>query len=229
MADKDTAGVRCPFCGAPYRKLIPTDVLQLKCDYCGATFRTPPSIGVEIPECANHPERYAVGVCNDCGQNFCRECLHSYNLKTRSDKAVLYLCPDCFRKRYLDRANGHVLSGMLVIAMGTFFTFLALPFAFVVVIGLIQVIYGVSMRSQVSQELGTVQQGAETEQTAQPSGAEEADAETLYNELLVKYVRHWGVETGAELLDNEIRAYTWAGASFGEAVNKVYKRQQEKP
>lgn len=229
MADKDTTGVRCPFCGAPYRKLIPTDALQLKCDYCGAAFRTPPSIGVEIPECANHPERYAVGVCNDCGQNFCRECLHSYNLKTGSDKAVLYLCPACYEKRYLDRANGHVLSGILIIAMGAFFTFLALPFAFIIVIGLIQAFYGVSMRSQVSQELGTVRQRAETEQTAQPSGTEETDAETLYNELLDKYVEHWGVGTGADLLDNEIRAYTWAGTSFAEAVNKVYERQQKKP
>ena len=229
MADKDTTGIRCPFCGAPYRKLIPTDALQLKCDYCGATFRTPPSLGVEIPECANHPERYATGVCNDCGQNFCRECLHPYNLKTQSDRAVLYLCPNCFRKRYLDRANGHVLSGMLIIAMGAFFTFLALPFVFVAVIGLIQVFYGVSQRSEASRELGTVQQEAETEQTAQSSGTEEADAETLYDELLAKYAEHWGVRTGAELLDNEIRAYTWAGVSFGEAVTKVYERQQKKP
>ncbi|MGA3192455.1 MAG: hypothetical protein ABSD73_08070 [Candidatus Bathyarchaeia archaeon] len=229
MADEDTKGVRCPFCGAPYRKLIPTDALQLKCDYCGATFRTPPSIGVEIPECANHPERYATGVCNDCGQNFCRECLHPYNLNTKSDRAVLYLCPDCYKKRYLDRANGHVLSGMLIIAMGAFFTFLALPFVFVAVIGLIQVFYGVSQRSEASQELGTGQQGAETEKAAEPSGTEEADAETLYNELLTKYAEHWGVQSGAELLNNEIRAYTWAGVSFSEAVNKVYERQQKKP
>ena len=190
MTDKDTAGVRCPFCGAPYRKPIPTDALQLKCDYCGAVFRTPPSIGVEIPECANHPERYAVGVCNDCGESFCRECLHSYNLRTRSQRTVLYLCPNCFRKRYVDRANRLVLAGMLLIAVGLFFTFLALPFAFIAIIGLIEALYGVSLRGHASQELGTVQQGAATEQKAQPSGAEEADAEALYDELLDKYIMH---------------------------------------
>ena len=229
MADKDTAAVRCPFCGAPYRKPIPTDALQLKCDYCGAAFRTPVSIGVEIPECTNHPERYAVGICNDCGQNFCRECLHSYNLRTRYTRAVLYLCPNCFKKRYMGRANGQLASGILLIALGLFFTFLALPFVFIAVIGLIQALYGVSLRGQASQELGTVQQGAEKKQTAQPSGAEEADADTLYDELLDKYVMHWGVESGTEILDNEIKAYMWEGASFGEAVNKVYERQQKNP
>jgi hypothetical protein len=140
---------------------------------------------------------------------------------------MLYLCPDCFKKRYFDKANGQILSGMLLIAVGLFFTFLALPFAFIAAIGLIQALYGVSLRGQASQELGTVQQVAEKEQTAQPSGAEEADADTLYDELLDKYVMHWGVESGAEILDNEIKAYMWAGASFGEAVNKVHKRQQK--
>jgi len=89
--------------------------------------------------------------------------------------------------------------------------------------------HGVPIRSQVSQEVGTVQQGAETEQKAQPSGAKEADAEALYDELLDKYIMHWGVGSGSELLDNEIRAYMRAGASFGEAVNRVYKRQQKNP
>jgi hypothetical protein len=45
---------------------------------------------------------------------------------------------------------------------------------------------------------------------------------------LDKYTEHWGVRTGAELLEDEIRAYTWAGVSFGEAVNKVYERQKKK-
>jgi hypothetical protein len=229
LAEKETKGVCCPFCGAPYRKLIPTDALQLKCEYCGAAFRTPPRIGVEIPECVNHPERYAVGVCNDCGENFCSECLHPYNLKTQSDRAVLYLCPDCLRKRYLDRANGHVLSGIMIIALGAFFTLLKPLFAFIIAIGLAQVFYGVSQRSEASEELGTVQQGAETEQMAEPSDTEETDAETLYDELLDKYIERWGVRTGAELLDNEIRAYTWAGESYRDAVRKVYQRYKSKP
>jgi hypothetical protein len=79
---------------------------------------------------------------------------------------------------------------MLLIAVGLFFTFLALPFAFIAIIGLIEALYGVSLRGHASQELGTVQQGAATEQKAQPSGAEEADAEALYDELLDKYIMH---------------------------------------
>jgi hypothetical protein len=229
LEEKETEVVRCPFCGAPYKRPIPTDALQLKCDYCGATFRTPPQIGIEIPECVNHPERYAAGVCNDCGQNFCSECLHTYYLKTQSDRAVLYLCPNCFRKRYLDKARNNVLSGMIVIAMGMFFTLLAQPFfVFIIVIGLIQVFYGASQRSQAAQELATIEQRPTAQQTTATSDIEQADAERLYDELLDKYIEHWGVRTGTELLDNEIKAYTWAGVSFAEAVKKVYERQQKK-
>jgi hypothetical protein len=228
LAEKDTKVVRCPFCGAPYKNPIPTDALQLKCDYCGATFRTPPQIGVEIPECVNHPERYAVGVCNDCGQNFCKECLHTYNLRPmQSDSAVLYLCPDCFKKRYLSRAKGHVVSGIMIITMGAFFTFIALPFALVIMIGVAQVLYGFSQISEASEKLGTVSQRPEAKETTEPSNVEEADAEELYDELLNKYIEHWGARDGAEFLDNEIKAYTWAGASFEEAVKRVYERQQK--
>jgi hypothetical protein len=226
---EETEVVCCPICAAPYRKLIPADALQLKCDYCGATFRTPPKIGVEIPECVNHPERYAVAVCNDCGRSFCSECLHSYNLNTmQSDRAVLYLCPDCFKKRYLTSANRHVLSGIAIITMGALFTSIALPFALIIVIGVAQVFYGFSQRSELSQKLGNVEQRPKKQQTAEPSTIEQPDAEKLYDELLDKYTHRWGTRTGAELLDDEIKAYTWNGTSFAEAVNKVYKRQQKK-
>jgi hypothetical protein len=107
---------------------------------------------------------------------------------------------------------------MLLIAVGLFLTLLALPFAFIAVIGLIQGLYGVSLRGRASQELGTMQQGAEKEQTVRPSGADQANVDTLYDELLDKYVMHWRIESGAETLDNEIKAYVWAGASFSEAV-----------
>jgi hypothetical protein len=229
LAEEDRNVVRCPICGAPYRNLIPTDALQLKCDYCGATFRTPPQIGVEIPECVNHPERYAVANCNDCGRSFCSECLHSYNLNPmRSDRAVLYLCPDCFKKRYLASANRHVFSGIAIITMGVIFTSIALPFALIILIGVAQVFYGFSQRGDLSQELGKVRQRPKTEQAAEPSDTEQPDAEKLYDELFDNYTDRWGTKTGAELLDDEIKAYTWNGASFAEAVNKVYERQKKK-
>jgi hypothetical protein len=63
--------------------------------------------------------------------------------------------------------------------------------------------------------------------TTEPSvETEEVDAELLYDELLKKYVDHWGAQTGTQLLNNEIKAYTWQGETFDEAVKRVYQRQK---
>jgi hypothetical protein len=58
---------------------------------------------------------------------------------------------------------------------------------------------------------------------------EDADAELLYQKLLTKYIDHWGVQTGMQLLNNEIKAYTWQGETFDEAVKRVYQRQKRTP
>jgi hypothetical protein len=229
LDSKETKGVSCPFCGAPYKKLIPPDVLQLTCDYCGATFRTPPRIGVEIPQCHNHPERFAVGICNDCGENFCSQCLQTYDFKTRDRNAMLYLCPSCLRDRYLKKANNYILSGTLLLLIGTPFAIVLLPVSiFLMIIGAIEVVYGFSKRREANEEFPVQELQAQEEMRADQEGGEDVEAELLYSKLLTKYIEHWGVHTGIQLLDNEIRAYTWHGETFAEAVKKVYERQQRK-
>jgi hypothetical protein len=231
LEKKETKGVNCPFCGAPYRNFIPADVLQLKCDYCGATFRTPPRIGVEIPQCFNHPQRFAVGICNDCGQNFCRECLQTFEFKTQNSNTFLYLCPNCIRKRYVEKANGFILSGLLfaLIAAVAAVIFAPLGILFMIV-AIVEVLYGFSRRREAGEEYPLVEserveEAGATEAEPEP---EASDAERVYDELLTSYVDKWGVQTGMQLLETEIRAYTRHGDTFAEAVEKVYRRQEKK-
>ena len=203
--------------------------MQLKCDYCGATYRVPPRIGVEIPQCANHPDRFAVGICDDCGRNFCSDCLDIYDFKTRDGSATLHLCPECLNKRESDKARSYIMGGVLVSIVGLFFIAMLAPSGgpavvgvFILILGIAEIGYGVNQRptEEVAEETE-----AEAPESAEEKEKEEAD--TLYDELLAKYVEHWGAPTGPELLDNEIRAYTWHGDTFEQAVNKVYKRQQK--
>lgn len=236
MAARETKDVRCPFCGAPYKKLIPPNALQLKCDYCGAMFRVPPRIGVEIPQCANHPDRFAVGICDDCGRNFCSDCLDIYDFKTRDGSATLHLCPECLNKREVDKANSYILGGIIFTLVGFFFSAMLAPVGapivigiFILILGVGEIVYGVTQRPAEA-EAGEEEAEAETEEetpvSAEAGEMEQADA--LYDQLLDKYIDHWGIPTGPQLLDDEIKAYTWHGDTFEQAVAKVYKRQQKK-
>jgi hypothetical protein len=85
----------CPMCGAPYRMLIPADVIQVKCTYCGAIVLVPPHLGGAIQQCPNHPDALAVGICNDCDGNFCDRCLYLFEARD----ATLYLCSKCYKNR----------------------------------------------------------------------------------------------------------------------------------
>jgi hypothetical protein len=56
---------------------------------------------------------------------------------------------------------------------------------------------------------------------------EAAEAERLYDNLLAKYVNHWGYQAGTRILNDEIEAHTRHGGSFAEAVRKVRQRQPD--
>ena len=59
--------------------------------------------------------------------------------------------------------------------------------------------------------------------------AEAEEAERLYDQLFTKYVDHWGIQTGTQLLDSEIRAYTMHGDSYAKAMRKIAERNKSKP
>ena len=95
----------CPFCGAPYRELIPTGVVQVKCKYCQATVLVPPRLGGVVQRCPNHPEVLGVGLCNDCDKSYCDRCLYIH--KVRDGK--LYVCFKCYKSRQSIKIVGAIL------------------------------------------------------------------------------------------------------------------------
>lgn len=145
---KDTRrGFVCPFCSAPYRDVIPSDAAQVKCDYCGSVFSVSSYFEGAAPRCPNHPEVFATGLCNDCGDNFCVRCLYTYDLETRSEKATLYLCFECLRKRHLDQANQYIFAGIFALLISLLILAVS-PFMGILSISLvsIMIVYGLHKR-----------------------------------------------------------------------------------
>lgn len=187
-------------------------------------------LGGETYRCVDHPERMAIGKCNDCGGNYCGACLHYYDLETDRVSATLYLCPNCLRERHVERANMKIYFGIFMLVIGVLFA-AASVFGGIVffVVGIGAIVYGYFSGRGTPEELSIDEVRGEDETRKAELGAlGGVDAEELYGKLLAQYVGHWGVVSGGELLENEIRAYTRRGMSFGEAVERVYKRQVKK-
>jgi hypothetical protein len=184
----------------------------------------------EVYRCLNHPDRAAVGKCNDCGESFCKDCLNIYNLNTGNESAVLYLCPTCLRKRNIEKADRTIIAGIFFSLFGLFSTVLFLPIGIIIIlVGLGMVIYGFSQKSEANERsTPTNLQAEEEKRKAELMALEGFDSEEAYNKLLTYYVYHWGPRMGTELLESEIVAYTRCGVSFPEAVKKIYKRQEQK-
>jgi len=221
----------CPFCGAPQRRYVPADAMQVKCQYCGGIFLAPPWMGGGTYRCFSHPERLAIGKCNDCGESFCGDCLHVYKLSTEGARAILYLCPKCLRKRYVEKAVGLIYFGVIFLLFGVFAALVSIPIGVLIaLIGVGSMIYGSMKREETLGELTIAELQAEKEKRkVELATVKEIDLEEIYSELLTQYVNRWGTQTGIELLESEIMAYTRHGVSFQEAVKKVYQRQIKKP
>jgi hypothetical protein len=152
------------------------------------------------------------------------------------------LCPKCLNKRETGKANSYILGGILIaifgvvmvgagVGAGTRGAVALLPFGIITLIfGIGEVVYGVNKRPSEEVEVYEQEVEAETsEELSVPAEAEQIEmADRLYDELLSKYMEHWGAPTGPQILDNEIQAYTWHGDTFEQAVAKVYKRQRNK-
>ncbi len=223
---EETKTFLCPFCGAPQRMIIPEDTLQVKCPYCGGVVLVPPWMGGKTVRCGNHPERLAVGVCNDCGRHFCGECLYIYHLIARDAKATLYLDQTCLRKRYAEKANKIKFFGMAVVAYGLFLSIIFLPFGIIIIVcGLALIAYSIFKSKETPPEVVIGKTLTERQRIeADPKLKKAVDAEKLYNDLLTEYVNKWGGRAGIDLLQSEISAYTRQGVSFPEAVKRIYAR-----
>lgn len=233
LEDTESRPLICPFCGAPQRGYVPADTLQVKCQYCGGVFLTKPSIEGEF-RCSNHPQKLAVGTCNDCARSFCGGCLHYYALETERDRASLYLCPDCLRRRHAEKADTGIYVGLLFVFVGFLLVIIGLPVSpvlglVVVVFGVGMAIYGSHQRGQTSGE-STISELREEKEKRRAEVADSGgvDTEELYNELLTQYATRWGASQGIQLLQEEIQAFIRHGESFETAVEKIYRRQKKR-
>lgn len=111
--------VTCPFCGAPYRDVIPAGAIQLKCKYCGAMILVPPRLGGIVRQCPNHPDTLAVGLCNDCGQSYCTRCLYVLDI----DHGKLHVCDKCYELR-----KGMSSLGVLFLLFLSILFLISIPF-----------------------------------------------------------------------------------------------------
>jgi hypothetical protein len=141
------------------------------------------------------------------------------------------LCPDCLRQRYAKGANAFIYVGLAFLLIGIFLSVGLEPMGIILLlVGVGAMIYGFSKRSETPEELTLDDLRAQEEKRkAELADIGGVDVEELYNELLSRYISHWGPADGTELLDDELAAYTRHGVSFAEAVKKVYQRQQSKP
>lgn len=195
-------------------------------------YRVPPRIGVDIPQCANHCDRFAVGICDDCGRNFCRECLQIFDFNTRGASTTLHLCPDCLRKREVDKANGYIYGGMLVLMLAVFGIIVSPALGgFILILSTVEIAYGISSRPKEEAEEGEVGESetpAKEEEATFAIPKELSRPDVMYDELLNKYTERFGLPGGPKILDDEIRAYTWHGDTFEQAVTKVYNSPQNR-
>ena len=151
-------GLICPFCSAPYRGIVPSNVAQIKCKYCGGTFSISSYFRETAPRCPNHPDLFGTSLCNDCGEHFCTQCLEMYELKTNGTAATLYLCPNCLRHRKLGKANAIVFMGIFFIVAFGLFWLLISPMAppegglmvlIILLFAVVAIIYGIWKRGSI--------------------------------------------------------------------------------
>ena len=218
----------CPFCGAPQRMIIPQGTVQINCQYCGALILVPPWMGGKTLRCTNHPERLAVGICNDCGRSFCSECLRVYHLKARDAEATLYLDTACLRKRHAEKAGETIWAGILLLAFGIFSAVVSLGIGTRIIVFAGGIIAYSVLKSRKTPTEPTVDKVLKERERIEADSAlkESVDAEKLYNELLTQYVQKWGALTGTQLLREEIRGYLRQGVSFPEAVKRSHARSR---
>lgn len=154
---------------------------------------------------------------------------------------MLYLCPNCLRKRKLERTDVNILlasllliAGILVLGYGVAFgSPIWLAGAFLSLVSGAGIWYFEGQRSEVPAEIvpETVPKAdiSVEEKGAMSEEAEAEEAERLYDQLFTKYVDHWGIQTGPQLLESEIQAYTRHGDSYAKAMRKIAERNKTKP
>jgi len=204
--------------------VIPSDTVQVKCKYCKGTILVPPQFGGAVVRCPNHPDVLAVGLCNDCGGNYCDSCLYLYEVRD----GTLHLCSNCVKKRETRGATVSLISGALILLLGFFFIFIPDPEAVVrsilfMIIGLSATLWGIVKRSNLP-KLGTLRERDEAAKKlmeSRKSYVSQASPIELHNILLNDYMRDYGAEFGWRVLEREIDARMQKGMTRNEVLRKL--------
>jgi hypothetical protein len=153
---------------------------------------------------------------------------------------MLYLCPNCLRKRNLEKADANILVATLFLIVGILVLGYGLAFGspfwvigvFLTFVSGATVWYNVSRRGEVPPEIvpETMPEAgiSAEEKEAKSEEAEAEEAERLYDQLFTEYIEHWGIQTGTQLLEGEIQAYTRHGDSYVQAMRKIAERNKRK-
>lgn len=219
----------CPHCGAPYRGIVPSGVVQVKCTYCGAAILVPVYFGGAVNRCPNHPNVVATGLCNDCGRSYCEDCLSLF----RVENGALHLCPRCYEARQYQRTFGALIFGVLVFFFGLFFVFL-LPGPEGILGGLIFIgflaipflTWGLYRSSNPSRgpTLAEMRQETHLGMNVQ-TDSEEVPPSSLYDKLLNENLRAYDPRLAYDMLERRISYYTLSGMSRKEAVKKLAEEE----
>jgi len=217
----------CPFCGAPYRELIPADTVQVKCRYCGATVLVPPRLGGAAKRCPNHPETLAVGICSGCGKNYCEHCLHVYT--PANVNAQVYYCPECLQKMVEKQKAGAVMLFIFFVVYALFLSsfsggagigafMLLCGFLFLALVFSREPVYSTVYEKRIEQEKQLEPKTSEKKQLT-PKEIEEAGK--LYQRLRDLYRR----EREEQLLEDRIRWRMITGESREEAIYNIARQR----
>jgi len=216
----------CPFCGAPYRELIPAGVVQVKCRYCGGLVLVPPRLGGLVRRCPGHPETLAVGLCNDCSGSYCDRCL--YVLRVQDGE--LYVCSNCLKKRRAMDAMkafvvgiGFLIGGLLFISSG-----LHLPDPGATLFGALMILCSLPFMVYHFYTWTTPWKNPTVHMRIDKIAKVEAEkklplnVQELYNKMLNTYIGAFGSSASGEMgLEKRIQAYMKKGFERGEAILKL--------
>lgn len=109
----------CPFCSALLREELAPGTYEVKCKHCGGVVLVPSRLSGLDGQCSNHPRSRSVGLCTNCRQSFCEQCLHVIALGDKN----LYLCPTCtaeYIRSYFNKSPYLIVVGALMFLVGFF-------------------------------------------------------------------------------------------------------------
>lgn len=222
LVNRGREAFTCPFCGAPYRGAVPSDVVQVACKYCGGTILVPPELGGSVRRCPNHPDALAIGLCNDCGKNYCSHCLHIYTI----EHARLYVCPNCLRARLNKQVKDLSLIAFILFLLGLSFLAISplgviLWTIFLPIPMIAYVLYRMSHPAGKPTVFDEMEAPTIYEEKEALKKGAILDSGKLYKKMLLEYSIRWGSISGKMMLNSRINAYLKKGFDREEAIRRV--------